>query len=473
MNLCLDRIKTRTTFWVSNCLNSIVGANLKQLDAEFFRRVLFLLLWVTVIPVYGQSLTWLGMLGGSQSQAYDVSSDGSVVVGEFVNSNGETRAFRWENGVMQDLGTLTGTHYSGARAVSRDGAVVVGWSYANNEQSHAFRWENGVMQDIGTLGGENSEALDVTANGSTVVGRSKNASGEWRAFSWSGGMIDLGAVNGWEDESEARGITADGSVVVGWAKASNGRKMGFANIQFLDTPEGYVSAAEKVSDAGSIIVGAAYIFVGYYEYHAIRWYNGVWEDLGTLGGNAWAWDVSADGSRIVGSAYDANGQQSAFLWENGVMSDLNVIYDSLLSWNSRLWTANAISPDGRFIVGAGKRTGATNMEAFILDTQGITGIERSQSIPKVIQLYQNYPNPFNPKTNIQYLLSSNQNVVLSVYDLNGREIKNLVNESQPAGTYTVQWDGTNHSGQQVSSGVYLYRLRAGDNIAVRKMLLVR
>ena len=107
-----------------------------------------------------------------------------------------------------------------------------------------------------------------------------------------------------------------------------------------------------------------------------------------MGGNAWAWDVSADGSRIVGSAYDANGQQSAFLWGNGVMSDLNVIYDSLVSWNSRLWTANAISPDGRFIVGAGKRTSATNMEAFILDTQGITGIERSQSIPKVIQLYQ-------------------------------------------------------------------------------------
>ncbi|MEZ4763895.1 MAG: FlgD immunoglobulin-like domain containing protein [Calditrichia bacterium] len=62
---------------------------------------------------------------------------------------------------------------------------------------------------------------------------------------------------------------------------------------------------------------------------------------------------------------------------------------------------------------------------------------------------------------------------LSIYNMLGQEIKTLVDEKQAAGSYTVSWDGTNASGAAVASGVYMYRLRAGDAVSVKKMLLLR
>ncbi len=83
-------------------------------------------------------------------------------------------------------------------------------------------------------------------------------------------------------------------------------------------------------------------------------------------------------------------------------------------------------------------------------------------------LSQNYPNPFNPGTSIQYAVSSRQFVKLTVYDLLGREIENLVNEEKPEGTYEVIWNAAN-----LPSGVYFYKLQAGDFVQTKKMILLR
>ena len=88
-------------------------------------------------------------------------------------------------------------------------------------------------------------------------------------------------------------------------------------------------------------------------------------------------------------------------------------------------------------------------------------------IPKEFALYQNNPNPFNPLTVIGYQLSVPGFVSLEVFDMLGREIAILVNESKEAGTHTVSWDGSN-----VPSGVYYYRLRVGEEHVTRKMLLL-
>jgi len=89
------------------------------------------------------------------------------------------------------------------------------------------------------------------------------------------------------------------------------------------------------------------------------------------------------------------------------------------------------------------------------------------------QLNQNYPNPFNPTTTINYQLPKSSPVTLTIYNLLGREITKLVNETQSVGEHIVQWDGRDHDGNEVSSGVYLYRLTAGSFHRTSKMLLLR
>ena len=85
-----------------------------------------------------------------------------------------------------------------------------------------------------------------------------------------------------------------------------------------------------------------------------------------------------------------------------------------------------------------------------------------------IELEQNYPNPFNPVTQIQYSISEHSNVTLEVYDVLGRHVSTLVDETQSPGQYEISFDGSD-----LSSGTYIYRLQAGDQTQSRTMMLVK
>lgn len=123
------------------------------------------------------SLTWLGTFGGDDSVAYDVSADGSMVVGVAYDTNGNQRAFHWTAGKMEDLGTLGGDE-SSAHDVSADGSVVVGKS-----NGRAFRWTfKGGMEDLNktyahllTDGSELRAAYAISPNGRYIVGHGYNA----------------------------------------------------------------------------------------------------------------------------------------------------------------------------------------------------------------------------------------------------------------------------------------------------------
>ena len=97
-----------------------------------------------------------------------------------------------------------------------------------------------------------------------------------------------------------------------------------------------------------------------------------------------------------------------------------------------------------------------------------TGVSDKDFNLSSFQLFQNYPNPFNPITIIKYELPKESKVVLSVFDMNGRLVETLVNETQPVGHYSVQWNATKHS-----SGVYIYKIQAGGFSAFNKCLLIK
>jgi hypothetical protein len=114
------------------------------------------------------------------------------------------------------------------------------------------------------------------------------------------------------------------------------------------------------------------------------------------------------------------------------------------------------------------------------DTSFITGIKHvSTEIPKSYYLSQNYPNPFNPTTKIKFdipqdsRLRGNYNVVLKVFDILGNEVATLVNEQLKPGTYEVEWPAPSGDGSNYSSGVYYYKLEAGDFKETKKMVLIK
>ena len=95
-------------------------------------------------------------------------------------------------------------------------------------------------------------------------------------------------------------------------------------------------------------------------------------------------------------------------------------------------------------------------------------------IPDAFNLSQNYPNPFNPTTQIDYALPKQSEVTLAVFNLLGQLVRTLLdNENREAGFHSIQWDGKDHLGRQVSSGLYIYRIQADAFVKSFKMMLLK
>ena len=93
--------------------------------------------------------------------------------------------------------------------------------------------------------------------------------------------------------------------------------------------------------------------------------------------------------------------------------------------------------------------------------------------PEEFSLRQNYPNPFNPVTTLRYDLPENGHITITIYDMLGREVKTLINQTQDAGYRSIIWNATNDYDKPVSAGIYLYQIQAGEYISTKKMVLLK
>ena len=106
---------------------------------------------------------------------------------------------------------------------------------------------------------------------------------------------------------------------------------------------------------------------------------------------------------------------------------------------------------------------------YVYKQSTLTDVEKEdETIPTVFKLEQNYPNPFNPSTIIKFAVPERSNVVLKIYDLLGGEVITLVNEEMEAGWYRREFNASGYS-----TGVYIYRMQAGNYISTKKMILIK
>ncbi|MDH4157717.1 MAG: T9SS type A sorting domain-containing protein [candidate division Zixibacteria bacterium] len=114
------------------------------------------------------------------------------------------------------------------------------------------------------------------------------------------------------------------------------------------------------------------------------------------------------------------------------------------------------------------------MLEFAWDT-GSTDVEidPESALPESLHLFRNYPNPFNPEMAIEFDLPRRSRVSIVICNSLGQVVTDLVNKEYPAGSHRVSWDRLSSSGERVSTGIYFYRLVAGDFINTKKMLLLK
>jgi len=128
------------------------------------------------------------------------------------------------------------------------------------------------------------------------------------------------------------------------------------------------------------------------------------------------------------------------------------------------WKVIATGMDGLF-------TESNQVHYFNLLVDAVESTDKI--IPEEFKLEQNHPNPFNGDTWITYRLPKSSEATLRIYNSLGQSIKTLVAEKKPAGIHQVRWNGRDDSGKQVSSGIYLYQLQVGNDISLKKMLLIQ
>ncbi|MFC1557668.1 FlgD immunoglobulin-like domain containing protein, partial [candidate division KSB1 bacterium] len=151
----------------------------------------------------------------------------------------------------------------------------------------------------------------------------------------------------------------------------------------------------------------------------------------------------------------------------------NDIEDSLVTGRSFdcVWS----TPESRnFKVYSYDDCGNQSMTYAEIDVM-VTGVADGNDAknPTRFSLWQNYPNPFNPVTTIRFELPKLSDVSIRVYDILGREVKTLMSQRMPAGRHGVTWDGTNNFGQMVGSGVYIYRIQAGEFVDIKRMTFIK
>ena len=131
------------------------------------------------------------------------------------------------------------------------------------------------------------------------------------------------------------------------------------------------------------------------------------------------------------------------------------------------WTWDVWAFDG--FEATSSSSGPRDIHVDISDMLGIDG----ENLPTVFALHNNYPNPFNPVTNINYDIPEVSDVTLEIYNVMGQRVRTLVQGSHEPGRYQIRWNATNDLGQGLSSGMYIYRIQAGDFVSVKKLVLMK
>jgi hypothetical protein len=449
---------------------------------------------------------WTKTLGGSLGeQGYDIqqTSDGGFIVAGQTFSFGAGAGDAWLVRLNSNGDTLWahtygtgGGSYESAHSVhqtSDDGFILAGSVFAGST-SNAYLVKtdaNGVAEWTQTIGGFDTDnaysVLQTNDGGYIICGDTRSfhngfGSSVWLIRTNSVGDTLWTKVYGGSSYQGGKSIkqtTDDGFIVTGsynnggptstevWLLKTdaNGDTLWTKTFGGNNPQEG--NDVLQTDDGGYLIAGSQ-----------------SWSDIWLLKTNSTGdtlWTKTYPGSIEHGNCLSHASDNGFIVTGSDFNGDLLVIRtdeNGDLLWSSAY--DGGISDAGRAVIqvagggyivcGSTDSTGGGNTDIWLirLDSDGTNSVNEEPDVVNQFQLNQNYPNPFNPKTNIGFRIADFGFASLKVYDLLGREVATLVDEYKPAGSYEVEFEASH-----LSSGVYLYKLSAGEFTNTKKLILLK
>jgi hypothetical protein len=295
--------------------------------------------------------------------------------------------------------------------------------------------------------GAGGAIVQYVASNSTVLAHriASNGSFVWGApaqLSAPGGLKDLGNIASDGQGGAILSWVSANAVFAGRVTASGATPWGGSGLSIASAPNPKWFPGVNSDGAGGAVI--------------------VWED--------WR-DEPSGGDTDRGDVYcqrvNANG---SLLWTSGGVALIKQPLGQRYAYSCSDEAGGAFVAWQDFRNGSDWRVYATRVSAAGLH---VTGVQEASS-PKVSdQLDQNAPNPFNPRTTIQFKLSADGRTTLTIYSVNGRLVRRLLQGRQAAGSHRLAWDGLDENGLPASSGLYVYRLETTRGASAKKMILLR
>jgi hypothetical protein len=361
------------------------------------------------------------------------------------------------------LGTYDESYAIDAALDDNGNVIVTGYGSASNQREFVtIKYDpTGVQQWVAVFDtanwDEGTTAIAVDDSGAVIVGSTYrimkyNNAGSliWVYHQGATAIVvdRLGNIYSTQEEGTTKKLNSAGSVQWSMAFAGNAIALdGSGNVLVRDLSEGVA----KISGNGSLLWSLPISDYRIGSFLAVD-----------NGGNVYVAGAHQTSPPQFYSEYQirALSPSGALLWSTGFEDQ------GTTSWYHY---PIAVSHSGDVFVGAGAQSGSSSVYRTIKYRQVATSVKEEESdMPTGFSLSQNYPNPFNPSTTIRFALPKSGRVELKVYNTLGQEVATLVNEEKVAGTYSAQWNASS-----VASGVYYYRMQAGEFTATQKMLLMK
>lgn len=489
-----------------------------------FLALLLLLLASSLISAASPDTLWTRTLEGSYSESawyVEETSDYGYVITGYTDSTAQG-----EGGIYRDIyivkldqyggfawektyGEEANDEVAGSAKETRDGGLIVaGYAYDQFGAESAnfylmkldalgnFLWDNDY--DFNNAGDAGTDACQTLNGGYIIVGTSIYYSTSQGMYDWGANIVRTNSYGAEQnhilvdkpgDQHLNRVVpTADsGAIAVGiaagmyivkidkygdttWTKEYGGVGEGWSILQLADG--GYVAFGDRTFSAPEM---KDFWLIRLNSAGDILWtrrYRNAESDLG------YGLDQTRDGGFIMaGELHPGADVDRTDLYIIRTNSNGDTLWTKTIGGerNEHAYCVKQASDGGYIIAGTTDFYG-NDPDFYIvkLAADNATGVtDDRESLPLSFTLGANYPNPFNPLTTIEYSVPSRAHVSIEVFDVLGRKVRTLVDEPRSAGSHRVVWNGCDNAGQPVSTGLYLYRLKADDLVQTRKMMLLK